>query len=31
MLRPLATGDERIDWKSETEIAPWVVYVLGRA
>jgi SAM-dependent methyltransferase len=28
-LRPLATGDEPIEWKSETEIAPWVVYVLG--
>jgi SAM-dependent methyltransferase len=30
MLQPLATGDEPIDWKSETQIAPWVVYVLGR-
>jgi len=28
-LRPLATGSEPIDWKSETEIAPWVIYVLG--
>jgi SAM-dependent methyltransferase len=28
-LRPLATGTEPIEWKSETEIAPWVIYVLG--
>jgi SAM-dependent methyltransferase len=28
-LRPLATGTEPIDWKSETKIAPWVIYVLG--
>jgi SAM-dependent methyltransferase len=29
VLRPLATGDEEIDWESEEEIAPWVIYVLG--
>jgi SAM-dependent methyltransferase len=28
-LRPLATGTEPIEWKSETEIAPWMIYVLG--
>jgi SAM-dependent methyltransferase len=28
-LRPLATGDEPIVWKNETEVAPWVIYVLG--
>ena len=28
-LRPLATGAEPTEWKSETEIAPWVIYVLG--
>ena len=28
-LRPLATGTEPIEWKSETEVAPWVIYVLG--
>ncbi len=27
--RPLATGDEGVDWGSETEIAPWVIYVLA--
>jgi len=26
--RPLATGDEGVDWVSETEIAPWVIYIL---
>jgi SAM-dependent methyltransferase len=30
-LRPLATGAEPIAWKSETTIAPWVVYILGAA
>jgi SAM-dependent methyltransferase len=25
---PLATGDEGIDWKSETGIAPWRIYIL---
>lgn len=30
MLRPLATGDEPYEWVSETTVAPWVVYVLGR-
>lgn len=29
--RPLARGDEPIAWKSETEIAPWVIDVLGRS
>ena len=28
-LRPLATGAEPIEWKSETKTAPWVIYVLG--
>jgi SAM-dependent methyltransferase len=28
-LRPLAKGTEQIEWKSETSIAPWVIYVLG--
>lgn len=27
--RPLATGAEPVEWKSETETAPWVIYVLG--
>ncbi len=27
--RPLATGEEGVDWVSETEIAPWVIYVLA--
>jgi hypothetical protein len=30
VIRPLATGSEPIAWKSETEIAPWVIYVLAR-
>ena len=29
VLRPLATGAEPLEWVSETEIAPWVIYVLG--
>jgi len=28
-LRPLATGAEAIEWKSETEVPPWTIYVLG--
>ncbi len=28
-LRPLATGTEPREWKSETKTAPWVIYVLG--
>jgi ribosomal protein S18 acetylase RimI-like enzyme len=28
---PLATGDEGIEWKSETEIAPWRTYVLQKS
>lgn len=27
-VRPLARGDEGISWISETEIAPWVIYIL---
>jgi SAM-dependent methyltransferase len=27
--KPLASPEEPYDWVSETEIAPWVVYVLG--
>ncbi len=29
-LKPLATGDEPYAWKSETKIAPWVIYVLRK-
>jgi len=28
---PLATGDEGIDWKSETKIAPWAIYLLKKS
>ncbi len=28
--RPLATGEEPVEWVNETEIAPWVIYVLAR-
>lgn len=28
--RPLATGDEPYRWVSETQIAPWAIYVLRR-
>lgn len=28
--RPLGRDDEPYEWRSETEIAPWVIYVLGR-
>ena len=28
---PLATGEEPIEWVSETRIAPWTIYVLGEA
>jgi SAM-dependent methyltransferase len=28
--RPLATAMEPYDWVSETRIAPWVIYVLGK-
>jgi ubiquinone/menaquinone biosynthesis C-methylase UbiE len=31
MLRPLANGDEPYSWASETQIAPWVIYVLKSA
>jgi len=27
--RPLAYGDEQIDWISETAVAPWAIYVLA--
>jgi SAM-dependent methyltransferase len=27
--RPLASGEDGMDWKSETEIPPWSLYVLG--
>ncbi len=27
--KPLATGEEGIDWVSEKEIAPWTIYVLN--
>ena len=26
--RPLATGEEPIEWKNETSVAPWTIYVL---
>ena len=29
--KPLAKGDERYSWVSETQVAPWVIYVLRRA
>ncbi len=29
--RPLATGEEPYEWISETEVAPWVIYVAGAA
>lgn len=28
---PLATGSEGVEWKSETEVAPWAIYLLKRA
>ncbi len=28
-IKPLATGEEGTGWVSETEIPPWVIYVLG--
>jgi SAM-dependent methyltransferase len=31
VLRPLAQGTEPIRWKSETAVAPWVIYVLAAA
>ena len=31
MCQPLARGDERYRWVSETRIAPWTIYVLGRS
>lgn len=31
MERPLAVGDEGVDWASETEVAPWSIYVLKAA
>ena len=31
MYKPLATGDEPYQWISETNIAPWVIYVLERS
>lgn len=29
--RPLATGEEPFAWVTETEVAPWVIYVTGPA
>ncbi len=29
--RPLAVGDEGIAWKSETQIAPWAIYILKKS
>ena len=31
VVAPLAKGDEPYSWVSETQIAPWVIYVLKRA
>ena len=31
VLRPLAQGTEPVRWKSETAVAPWVIYVLAAA
>ncbi len=31
LFEPLAKGDEPYSWVSETNIAPWVIYVLKRA
>jgi SAM-dependent methyltransferase len=31
VFKPLAKGDEPYAWVSETQIAPWVIYVLRRA
>jgi SAM-dependent methyltransferase len=31
VLAPLATGDEPYSWLNETQIAPWVIYVLKPA
>lgn len=31
VYKPLATGDEPYTWVNETQIAPWVIYVLRRA
>jgi len=28
--RPVARGDEGVRWASETRVAPWVIWVLGR-
>ena len=30
MHKPLANGDEPYKWVSETTVAPWVIYVLGK-
>lgn len=30
VLRPLATGEEPVRWKAETEVAPWTTFVLAR-
>ena len=29
--RPLATGEESIDWVSETAVSPWTIYVLRQS
>jgi len=31
MHRPMGREEEPFDWVSETEISPWVIYVLGRS
>ncbi len=29
--RPLATGAEGVAWKSETQVSPWAIYLLGKS
>ena len=31
IYKPLAHGDENVSWISETQVAPWVIYVLASA
>ena len=30
LVQPLARGDEKFDWVSETTVPPWSIYVLGK-
>ena len=29
-FKPLATGDEPVEWVNEKDIAPWKIYILGK-